>query len=73
MANPLSQIKVVEISLAMAGPFCGMMLGDYGADVIKIERVGHGDDSRAWAPYFHGGMSHYFASANRNKKASRST
>jgi crotonobetainyl-CoA:carnitine CoA-transferase CaiB-like acyl-CoA transferase len=69
MANPLSQIKVVEISLAMAGPFCGMMLGDYGADVIKIERVGHGDDSRAWPPYFHGGMSHYFASANRNKKS----
>jgi len=69
MANPLSQIKVVEISVAMAGPFCGMMLGDYGADVIKIERVGHGDDSRAWPPYFHGGMSHYFASANRNKKS----
>lgn len=69
MANPLSQIKVVEISVAMAGPFCGMMLGDYGAEVIKIERVGHGDDSRAWPPYFHGGMSHYFASANRNKRS----
>jgi crotonobetainyl-CoA:carnitine CoA-transferase CaiB-like acyl-CoA transferase len=69
MANPLSHIKVVEISVAMAGPFCGMMLGDYGADVIKIERVGHGDDSRGWPPYFHGGMSHYYASANRNKKS----
>lgn len=69
MASPLSHIKVVEISVAMAGPFCGMMLADYGADVIKVERVGHGDDSRAWPPHFHGGMSHYFASANRNKRS----
>jgi len=69
MANPLSHIKVVEISVAMAGPFCGMMLADYGADVIKVERVGQGDDSRGWPPYFHAGMSHYFASANRNKRS----
>ncbi len=69
MASPLNHIKVVEISVAMAGPFCGMMLADYGADVVKIERVGHGDDSRAWPPRFHGGMSHYFASANRNKRS----
>ena len=73
MPSPLSHIKVVEISVAMAGPFCGMMLADYGADVIKIERVGHGDDSRAWPPHYHGDqggeMSHYFASANRNKRS----
>ena len=69
MTSPLSHIKVVEISVAMAGPFCGMMLADYGADVVKIERVGHGDDSRAWPPHFHGEMSHYFASANRNKRS----
>ncbi len=69
MASPLSHIKVVEISVAMAGPFCGMMLADYGADVVKVERVGHGDDSRAWPPHFHGGMSHYYASANRNKRS----
>ncbi|WP_158742281.1 CaiB/BaiF CoA-transferase family protein [Acidisphaera sp. L21] len=69
MASPLSQIKVVEISVAMAGPFCGMMLADFGADVVKVERVGHGDDSRAWPPYFHGEMSHYYASANRNKRS----
>ena len=69
MTSPLSHIKVVEISVAMAGPFCGMMLGDYGADVVKIERVGHGDDSRAWPPHFHGEMSHYYASANRNKRS----
>lgn len=69
MASPLNHIKVVEVSVAMAGPFCGMMLADYGADVIKIERTGKGDDSRGWPPYFHGGMSHYFASANRNKRS----
>lgn len=69
MASPLQHIKVVEVSVAMAGPFCGMMLADYGADVVKIERVGHGDDSRGWPPYFHGEMSHYFASANRNKRS----
>lgn len=69
MASPLSHIKIVEISVAMAGPFCGMMLADYGADVVKVERVGHGDDSRAWPPHFHGGMSHYYASANRNKRS----
>src|ERR1700712_5446184 len=69
MPSPLSHIKVVEISVAMAGPYCGMMLADYGADVIKIERVGQGDDSRGWPPYFHGGMSHYFASANKNKRS----
>ena len=69
MLSPLNHIKVVEISVAMAGPFCGMMLADYGADVVKVERVGHGDDSRAWPPRFHGGMSHYFASANRNKRS----
>ncbi len=69
MTSALSHIKVVEISVAMAGPFCGMMLADYGADVVKIERVGHGDDSRAWPPHFHGEMSHYYASANRNKRS----
>ncbi len=67
MNGPLSGIKVVEFSVAMAGPFCGMMLADYGAEVIKIERVGVGDDSRAWPPHFHGKVPYYFAAANRNK------
>jgi crotonobetainyl-CoA:carnitine CoA-transferase CaiB-like acyl-CoA transferase len=48
----LAGIKVIEIAMAMAGPFCGMMLADYGADVIKIERLGEGDESRRWAPFF---------------------
>jgi len=68
MTAPLAGIKVVEISVAMAGPFCGMLLGDYGADVIKIERTGVGDDSRAWSPYFHGSMGYYYAAANRSKR-----
>jgi crotonobetainyl-CoA:carnitine CoA-transferase CaiB-like acyl-CoA transferase len=68
MTAPLAGIKVVEISVAMAGPFCGMLLGDYGADVIKIERTEVGDDSRAWSPFFHDSMSYYYAAANRNKR-----
>lgn len=67
--GPLAGIGVVEVSVAMAGPFGGMMLADYGADVVKIERVERGDDSRHWPPYFHGRMSHYFAAANRNKQS----
>lgn len=67
MSGPLAGIKVVEFSVAMAGPYCGMMLADYGAEVIKVERVGVGDDSRAWPPYFHGKVPYYFAAANRNK------
>lgn len=67
-ASPLAGLKVVEIGVAMAGPFCGMTLGDYGADVIKIERVGSGDDSRAWPPHFYDEISYYYAAANRNKR-----
>ncbi len=67
--TPLQGLKVVEISVAMAGPYCGMMLADYGADVTKIERVGEGDESRKWAPFFGGSLSHYFAAVNRNKKS----
>ena len=66
---PLQGLKVIEIGVAMAGPYCGMMLADYGADVIKIERVGQGDESRNWAPFFGGRVSHYFAAVNRNKKS----
>ncbi len=68
MKGPLEGLKVIEIGVAMAGPYCAMTLADYGAEVIKIERVGKGDDSRAWTPFF-GEMSHYFASANRNKES----
>ncbi len=67
--TPLVGLKVIEIGVAMAGPFCAMMLADYGADVIKIERIGKGDESCGWAPFFAGGVSHYFAAANRNKRS----
>jgi crotonobetainyl-CoA:carnitine CoA-transferase CaiB-like acyl-CoA transferase len=66
---PLSGLKVVELSVAMAGPFCGMMLADFGADVIKVERPGSGDESRSWPPFFNDRLSHYFAAANRNKRS----
>ena len=67
--GPLAGLKVVEIGTAMAGPYCAMILGDYGAEVVKIERVGQGDDSRHWPPKFHGKLPYYFAAANRNKRS----
>jgi len=69
VSGPLDGLKVVEVGVAMAGPYCSMILADYGAEVIKIERVGKGDDSRHWPPYFHGTMPYYFAAANRNKRS----
>ncbi len=69
MAGPLAKLKVVEIGVAMAGPYAAMMLADYGAKVIKIERTGLGDDSRHWPPFFNGKLGYYFASANRNKRS----
>ncbi|MER2533717.1 MAG: CoA transferase [Rhizobiaceae bacterium] len=69
MTGPLNKLKVVEIGVAMAGPYAAMMLADYGADVVKIERTGLGDDSRQWPPFFHGSLGYYFASANRNKRS----
>ncbi len=68
-AGPLDGLKVVEFGVAMAGPFCAMLLADYGAGVVKVERVGEGDDSRGWPPYFAGALPYYFAAANRNKRS----
>ncbi len=72
--QPLENIRVLDLSRAMAGPFCGMMLGDLGAEVIKVELPGSGDESRSWGPPFVGkpygsypGESAYFISVNRNK------
>ena len=62
-------MRVVELSEALAGPYCAMLLGDFGADVIKIERPGAGDQSRGWGPPFVGSESTYFLGANRNKKS----
>ncbi|NIN52710.1 MAG: CoA transferase [Nitrososphaeria archaeon] len=65
----LNGVRVLDLSRALAGPFCSMMLGDMGADVIKVERPGLGDDSRAWGPPFIRGESAYFLSLNRNKRS----
>ena len=62
-------MRVVELSEALAGPYCAMLLGDFGADVIKIERPGVGDQSRGWGPPFVGSESAYFLGANRNKRS----
>ncbi len=65
----LDGVRVLDLTRALAGPFCTLMLGDYGADVIKIELPGAGDDTRRWGPPFIGGESAYFLSINRNKRS----
>ena len=69
MKTILDGIRVVEVTEALAGPYCAMLLGDFGADVIKVERPGTGDQSRGWGPPFVGGESAYFLAANRNKRS----
>ena len=69
MASALEGIKVLDLSRALAGPYCTMMLADMGAEVIKLEMPGRGDDSRSWGPPFVEGESAYFMSINRNKKS----
>jgi crotonobetainyl-CoA:carnitine CoA-transferase CaiB-like acyl-CoA transferase len=66
---PLTGIKVVDMTEALAGPYCAMLLGDLGADVIKVERPGHGDQARSWGPPFLEGESAYFLAVNRNKRS----
>ena len=69
-AGALEGLIVADFSRVLAGPYATMLLGDLGAEVIKVERPGHGDDTRAWGPpYTHPGMSTYFASVNRNKSS----
>lgn len=64
----LENIRILDLSRVLAGPLCSMMLGDLGADVIKVERPGQGDESRGWGPPFDAdGESAYFLSCNRNK------
>jgi crotonobetainyl-CoA:carnitine CoA-transferase CaiB-like acyl-CoA transferase len=61
-------VRVLDLSRVLAGPLCSMMLGDLGADVIKVERAATGDDTRGWGPPFDpAGQSAYFLSTNRNK------
>ena len=67
-SGPLAGIRVLDLTRVLAGPFCAMTLGDMGAEVIKIEEPGKGDDTRSWPPFV-GGESTYFMSVNRNKKS----
>lgn len=69
MTGPLTGIRVLDLTRALAGPYCTMMLGDMGAEIIKVESPEGGDDSRSWAPPYIGPESAYFLSCNRNKKS----
>ncbi|MCX6538318.1 MAG: CoA transferase [Acidobacteria bacterium] len=67
--RPLDGTTVLDLTRVLSGPYCTMMLADMGARVIKIERPGRGDDTRAWGPPFVGGESSYFLTINRNKES----
>jgi crotonobetainyl-CoA:carnitine CoA-transferase CaiB-like acyl-CoA transferase len=69
MALPLSQIRVLDMTRALTGPYCTQMLGDMGADIIKVEQPKIGDNSRAWGPPFVQGESTYYMAVNRNKRS----
>jgi crotonobetainyl-CoA:carnitine CoA-transferase CaiB-like acyl-CoA transferase len=66
--GPLAGVRVLDASRVLAGPLCGQILGDLGAEVLKVERPGAGDDTRAWGPPFAGTLSAYYLSCNRNKR-----
>ena len=66
--GPLAGLRVLDLTRALSGPFATMVLGDLGADVIKVEDVWHGDDTRRWGPPFQGDDASYFLSVNRNKR-----
>ena len=69
MSGPLEGVRVLDLSRVLTGPYCSMMLGDMGAEVIKVERPDGGDDTRGWGPPWVGEQSHYFLSINRNKRS----
>ena len=68
VAGPLADIRVLDLTRALSGPFATMILGDLGADVIKVEDTWFGDDTRRWGPPFQGDDAAYFLSINRNKR-----
>ena len=69
MALPLDGLVVVDLTQNVAGPFCTQILGDMGAEIVKVERPGRGDDARAWAPPWWGEESAAFMAFNRNKRS----
>lgn len=68
MSGALSNIRILDLSRVLAGPYCTMILGDLGAEVIKVEAPGGSDETRRWGPPFQNGVSAYYLSTNRNKK-----
>jgi crotonobetainyl-CoA:carnitine CoA-transferase CaiB-like acyl-CoA transferase len=68
-SGPLKDVKVVDLSRVLAGPYCTMVLADLGADVVKVERPGTGDETRSWGPPYVGGESAYYLSINRSKRS----
>ncbi|CAF1119928.1 unnamed protein product [Adineta steineri] len=66
---PLHGVKILDLTRVLAGPFASMVLADYGADVIKVEKPGQGDDTRTWGPPYVEDQSAYFLSINRNKRS----
>jgi crotonobetainyl-CoA:carnitine CoA-transferase CaiB-like acyl-CoA transferase len=69
MAGSLTGIRVLDVTTSVAGPFATLVLGDLGADVLKVERPGSGDDTRHWGPPFWNGESPHFTALNRNKRS----
>ena len=69
MQLPLEDVKILDLSHALAGPFCSTLLGDFGAQVVKVEVPEVGDIARAWGPPFYNTESTYFVSLHRNKKS----
>jgi len=67
--GPLSGVRVLDLTRVVAGPYCSMFLGDLGAEVVKVEQPGAGDDTRGWGPPFAGGESAYYLCINRNKQS----
>ena len=69
LPGPLDGVRVLDLTRVVAGPYCSMFLGDLGAEVVKVEQPGTGDDTRGWGPPFAGGESAYYLCINRNKKS----
>ncbi len=69
MASPLAGLLVADLTQNVAGPYCTQVLADMGAEVVKVERIGRGDDARAWAPPYWGSESATFMAVNRGKRS----
>lgn len=69
LVGPLDGVRVLDLSRVLAGPYCCLVLADLGADVVKVERPGRGDDTRQWGPPFHGADATYFLAVNRDRRS----